>query len=210
MTLLTFHTLTGLSWPVKKTPKFQTIKHTSVAGSSTMQSTQPYAVYAYELPFEFLRSDNVNLELQQLMSFYQRARGMAGVWHFSDPDDNAVVGQQLGLGDGTTTDFGFVRAMSVVVDPIQDATAAGLNVYDNGVLVTLGADYSILTTSQYATNYGVRFAVAPAIGHAITADFAYSFPCSFDEDSLEFSKFMALNGKGLFDSKSVKFTSVLQ
>ncbi|WP_441256433.1 AAA family ATPase [Bradyrhizobium sp. 482_C4_N1_1] len=52
MTILTFPALSGLTWPVKKSPSFQTLKHKSVAGTSTMQSLQPYAIYAFELPFE--------------------------------------------------------------------------------------------------------------------------------------------------------------
>jgi len=164
MTIPTFPTLPGLSFPVKKSPTFQTIEHKAVAGNSTTQSPQPFAIYAYELPFEFLRADDVTLEIQTLMSFYTARRGKAQPFHFNDPDDNAVVGQSLGLGDGATVNFAFIRTMVSNADPVQDAIAAGLNVYVNGVLQTLGVDYTILTTAQYGTNYGVAFTVAPAAG----------------------------------------------
>ncbi|MET4238626.1 DUF2460 domain-containing protein [Bradyrhizobium sp. RT10b] len=210
MTILTFPALSGLTWPVKKSPSFQTLKHKSVAGTSTMQSLQPYAIYAFELPFEFLRSDDANRELQQLMGLFQACRAGAIPFNFSDPDDNAVTGQTIGLGDGNTKSFGFVRSMGSVIDPVQNVIAAGLTVYDNGVPQILGTDYTLLATSQYGTNYGVQFATAPLAGHTISADFSYFWLCAFDDDVAEFSKLFNLNGKALFEAKSIKFSSVLQ
>jgi uncharacterized protein (TIGR02217 family) len=210
MTFLTFPTLSGLTFPVKKSPKFQTLVFESVNGVSTMQSTQPYARYMFDLPFEFLRSDNVNLEMQQLISFFQACLGQAIPFNFVDPDDNSVTTQVIGVGDGVTTSFPFVRTMVNVVDPLQNVNAAGLLVYVNAVLQTLGANYSILATSQWATNYGVQFAVAPPLGQLVTATFSFSWLCKFDADTTDFSKFMYLNGASLWEAKSVKFTSLLQ
>jgi uncharacterized protein (TIGR02217 family) len=208
----TFPTLPGLSFPVKRSPSFQTIEHKSVAGSSTAQSPQPFAIYAYDLPFEFLRADNATLEIHQLMGFYTGRIGKGLPFHFNDPDDNAVVGQVLGVGDGVATDFGFVRTIAgtALVDPIQDAIAAGLNVYINGVVQPLTVEYSVLTTTQYGTNYGIRFVAPVGAGQTITADFSYNWLCRFDQDAQEFSQFTRLNGFGLWESKSVKFSTVLQ
>lgn len=211
MAINTFPVLPGLAFPVKKTPVFSTIEHNSVQGGSSTQSPQPYAKYKFELPFEFLRADNVLHEMQTLMAFYAACQGKANPFHFIDPDDSAVVGQTLGVGDGATTDFPFLRTMaSANIDPIQDVVAAGLNVYINAVLKATPADYTILATTQYVTNYGVRFAVAPSAGQLISADFSFRWLCRFDDDSLEFSKFSYLNGSGLWDNKAVKFTSVQQ
>jgi uncharacterized protein (TIGR02217 family) len=210
MAIHTFPTLPGLSFPVKKSPSFSTIEHLSIQGGSTTQQPQPYAKYKYELPFEFLRADNVTQEIQTLMSFYQACGGKATPFHFNDPDDNAVIGQSLGIGDGVTTDFAFLRTMVGVVDPVQDVIAAGLNVYNNAVLQATPAAYAILASSQYATNYGVRFVAAPGVGQVITADFSFNWLCRFDDDVMEFSKFGYLNSFGLWESKAVKFSSVLQ
>jgi uncharacterized protein (TIGR02217 family) len=202
MTILTFPTLSGLSFPVKKTPMFQTISHRSVSGVSTSQSPQAFAIYAYELPFEFLRSDNVNLELQTLMSFFQACRGRGSPFHFNDPDDNAVAGQGLGIGDGVTTDLALVRTMGTVVDPIQDAIAADMTVYVDGVSVP----FTALTTAQYGTIYGVSLAAPPSVGQIVSADFNYNFLCWFDGDAQDFSKFM----NKIWEATSVKFSSKLQ
>lgn len=207
MTIPTFPALTGLSWPVVKTPTFfSRFKHRSVSGKSTMQNPQPFAVYAYALAFDVLRSDAVNHELQTLMSFYQFCVGQSSPFHFNDPDDTTVTGQGLGSGDGATTDFAFVRAMGTVVDLVQDVIAAGLVVYVNGVAKTIVSDYSILTTSQYSTNYAVRFVSAPAAAAVITADFSYNWLCEFPDDSEDFAKFM----NQLWEMKAIKFNSILQ
>lgn len=210
MVIPTFPTLPGLSFPVKRTPGYATIEHKAVAGNSTTQSPQPFSIDAYELPFEFLRADNVLLEWQTLMSFYKSRRGKSLPFHFNDPDDNHVAGQTIGIGDGVTTDFAFVRTMVSAVDLIQDAVAAGLVVYVNAVVKATPADYTLLTTTQYATNYGVRFAVAPAAAAVITADFSYNWLCRFDQDAQEFSKFQYYQGSGLWEAKSIKFSTVLQ
>lgn len=206
MAIPTFPTLPGLAFPVKKSPMYQSIIHESVSGVSTGQSTQPYPRYAFDLPFEFLRAASVYLELQTLMGFYQSCRGRAYPFHFSDPDDNAVVGQPLGLGDGVTTDFALLRSIGASSDPVQDAVAAGLIAYVNAVPTAV----TLLTTSQYATIYAIRFAAAPGAGAAVTVDFGYNWLCRFDMDTQEFSKFLRVNSAGLFEAKSVKFTSVLQ
>lgn len=206
MAIPSFPVLPGLSFPVKRTPTFSTIVHKSVAGTSTRQSPQPYAIYAYDLPFEFLRADNATLEIQTLMSFYESRLGKGLPFHFSDPDDHAVVGQTIGLGDGVTTQFGFVRAMVNAIVPIQDADGTSISVFVNGVNTPVG----VLLTSQYATIYGVVFAAAPAVGTVITASFNYNWLCCFDEDVQEFSKIQYLNGRGLWESKSIKFSSVPQ
>ena len=210
MSILTFPTLSGLTFPVKKSPLFQTLEYVSVNGVSTTQSTQPFTRYKFDLPFEFLRSDNVNLELQQLMSLFQACMGKANPFNFTDPDDNTVTGQQIGVGDGTTKAFGFVRVLQFAADPIQNANSAGLQVFVNGALKTLGTDYTILQTAQYGTNYGVQFTVAPAAAASITASFTFNWLCKFDDDTTDFSKFLYLNGKALWEAKSVKFTSQLQ
>ena len=208
MTIPTFPTtLNGLSYPVVRTPGFKTIEHVSVSGVSTTQSPQAFARYDYDLPFEFLQSSSGHTDLQTLMSFFQAAKGKAGVFHFSDPDDKSVTDQAIGTGDGVTTDFGLVRTMGSVDDPIQDAIASGLVVKVNGVTQSLGTDYSLLTTSQYGTIYGVRFAGGSIPGIApVTATFNYNWLCRFNTDAAEFSKFMQY----IWEAKSIPLRTVLQ
>jgi len=202
MTIPTFPTLTGLSFPVRKTPMFQSIVHKSVAGVVTAQSPQPFATYAYELKFDMLRSDNANLELQTLMSFFQAVRGRGLPFHFNDPDDGLATAQGLGIGDGVTTQFILARTMGSVVDPIQDAIAAGMTVFLDGVSVP----FTVLTTAQYGTIYAISFAAPPNVGQIVSATFAYNFLCRFDMDTQDFSKFM----NQFWEASSLKFSSAPQ
>ena len=208
MTIPTFPTLNGLTYPVQRSPGFKTIEHESVSGVSTTQSPQAFAIYSYDLPFAFLQSDAGHLDLQTLMSFFQAAKGKSIPFHFNDPDDNTVTAQSLGTGDGTTTDFGLVRTMGSVTDPIQDAIASGLVVKVSGSTQGLGSAYSLLTTSQYGTIYGVRFAAGhiPSGASPVTATFTYNWLCRFMDDTTDFSKFVQY----IWEAKSIKIRTVLQ
>jgi uncharacterized protein (TIGR02217 family) len=207
MTIPTFPTLLGVSYPVVRSPSFKTIEHESVSGVTTTQSPQAFARYDYDLPYEFLRTDSPNVELQTLMSFFQASLGKALPFHFSDPDDNAIAGQAIGTGDGATTDFGLVRTMGSVTDPVQDAIAAGLSITVDGVTQSLGTDYSLLTTSQYGTIYGIRFAGGSIPGaSAVTGTFSYNWLCRFNTDAAEFSKFMQY----IWEAKSIPLRTVIQ
>lgn len=203
MAILTLPDMPGLSFPVKRTPAFQSIVHRSVAGSTTAMALQPYALYSYELPYEFLRSDPTFAEWQQITSLFQRCRGRALPFRFDDPDDDSVTGQGLGLGDGTTIDFAFVRTLGLIVDPIQDVTEASITVYLDGVET---AGFTVLRTAAFETIYGVRFTVPPAPGVVITGDFDFTYLCQFDDDLLEFGKMTFLNGNGLWET-TLKFTT---
>lgn len=209
MAIPTFPTLPGLAFPVKKTPTYQSIIHKAVAGQSTAQAPQPFATYSYELPFEFLRADNVNLELQTLLSFFRACAGQVNPFHFFDPDDNSATGQTLGVGDGVTTQFPLLVSSIFDIDPIQDAIAAGMAVRVNGV----SAPFTTVTTAQYGTIYAVNVTTVPPVGQLVVADFTYNRLCRFDQDTIDFSKFgkfSAANDAWLWEAKSVKFSSVLQ
>lgn len=214
MTIPALPALAGLTFPVKKAPTFSsTIEHRAVSGVSATQNPQPWPEYAYELPYSCLRADAANLELQQLQGLFESLKGPGLPFHFPDPDDGAVANQAIGTGDGATTDFGFVRTLGLSTIPVQDAIAAGLVVKVGGVTQTLGVDFSLLTTPQYGTNYGVRFAGGhiPAAAAAITASFSYYWLSRFTMTAAEFSKFMytADGTAGIWEA-SLKFKSVWQ
>ncbi len=204
MTIPVFPTLAGLIWPVKRSPLFNTIEHNAVSGKSTTQSLFAYPKYRYEVGYDILRSD-ANAEWQTLFSFFVLVKGKASPFHFYDAADNVVIGQQLGVGDGVTTDFLFVRTLGSATDPVQDVRSTGtLKFYLNGVLQSSGVN--LLNTSQYATLYGIRFVTPPANGVIVTADFDYYWLCRFNEDEAEFSQFMSV----FWELRAIKFTSVKQ
>ena len=50
--------------------------------------------------------------LQSLMGLYIKCQGQFGTFLYTDPTDNAVTGQVIATGDGSTTVFTFVRTLS--------------------------------------------------------------------------------------------------
>lgn len=180
MTIPTYpNTLKGLVYPVKRSPIWNTDKQVAVSGKVTAQQLWTYPRYKIEQGYSFLRSDSVNAEWQTLQGFYNQVGGGALPFQFTDPDDGSISAQAIGVGDGATTDFQLVRALGGFVEPVFLPTAQ--QVFLEGVL-----------TATYTMQPGgmVRFDAAPGNGVAITWTGTYNWLCRFDDDSLDFSKFM--------------------
>jgi uncharacterized protein (TIGR02217 family) len=202
MTTPVFPTLIGLSWPAIRTPVWDTDVQVSIAGKRTGYARRAYPQYAYELSYDLLRSDSVNLEWQTLVAFFNVCFGRANLFIFNDPDDGSVTTANFGTGDGTTTAFQLTRALTGTgvswVDPIFCPTGTP-SIFVNGSLKTLGTDYTISATGL------VTFNVAPAAAAALTWTGTYGWFCRFDEDSNSFEKFM-LN---FWQLKKIKFSTEL-
>lgn len=126
--------LKGLTYPVKRFPKWKTMHQEAVSGQDNPISLWSFPRWAYEVSYNVLRSDNVNIEWQALAAFFNQMLGSAGVFQFSDPDDILVVNQIFGAGDGVKTAFPLVRTMTGVgnvtfVEPVFAPTL--LVVYRN-------------------------------------------------------------------------------
>lgn len=205
----------GIAFPTTRVLNFSSIVHTAVAGQSVGQAMMPYPTISFELPYDFLRSDNAHAELQLLTSVYELCQGRANPFHYQDPNDKTATGAALGTGDGVTTVFPFARAFGSAIMPVQDVDTGSAVIKLNGVTQG-GGTYTILSTSQYATIYAVQFNAAPGVGVLVTADFTYKWLCRFDQDSQEFAKIMSswagagAGSIGIWETKSVKFTSFPQ
>lgn len=195
--------LPGLAFPVKRSPKWQTIKQDALSGKRTRFALQSYPLWAYELTFSsgqggFLRSSVTYPELQTFAGFYNSLQGAQGLFQFNDPNDGAVTAQLFGEGTGlTATTFQLVRSYGGFVEPVfLPNTASGFHIFDNGSDVTANA-----TVSPYGV---VSFAsIAPASGDALTWTGTFGWPCRFDDDTAEFSTFM----QNLAELNSLKFTT---
>lgn len=196
----TFPTLAGLAFPVKRFPIWSTIKEQYVSGLRARFALWTYPQYRYEIEFDVLRKGLVNgttySELQNLMAFYNLRRGACDLFLYDDPDDNSVTDQPFGIGDGVTAAFQLVRAYGGFVDPIFAPTEASMTIKDNGVVVD-PADWVV---DQYGR---VSFSVPPTSGHTLTWTGSYKWYCRFDEDEMEFSKFMS----NLWTQKGLTFTT---
>ncbi|MGH6990163.1 MAG: DUF2460 domain-containing protein, partial [Stellaceae bacterium] len=174
-TIPTFPTLIGLAWPVQRSPVQSTLKQKAISGKETRLQLYSYGLYKYDLAFSYLGSDAQNQDWQLLTSFFQLVAGAALPFHFSDMYDNAVAGQVLGTGDGANRSFNFVRTLSLITEPIQDATQSSVTVRVSNV-VQDPSTYSFLTDPDWGFTYGFEFDAShiPASSAPVTADFSYN------------------------------------
>jgi uncharacterized protein (TIGR02217 family) len=204
MTVPTYPSLVGLHLPIKRTPEWDTDVQISIGGRRTAFARRAYPRYIWELTYQFLRSDSTNVELQTLQAFYNRVNGRAGLFQYTDPEDNTATAQSIGSGDGNTTTFQLVRAMTgtgsnTFIEPVF-APAAGIQIFNNAVLQTLGVDYTV-------SNLGlITFTVAPVAGNPLTWSGQFSYYCRFESDSADFEKMFAT---AIWEIKRVVFSSEL-
>lgn len=196
-----FPTLAGLSWDVIKSPNWNTKVQQSVGGKEIRVGFFSSPIWRWTLKYEVLRQAAALSELQTLVGFFNARQGKFDSFLFSDPNDNAVVGQNFGVGDAVKTTFQLVR----------DYGAGGFvgreNVYDlngaatikvNGVTKTITTDYTISASGL------VTFVAAPAAAAALTWDGAYYWRVRFDQDAADFKNFLSQ----LWDLQQLTFVTV--
>jgi uncharacterized protein (TIGR02217 family) len=195
-------TLPGLAWSRRKKPAFHTRIASHASGREVRVALMSYPLYEFEATYGGLTSSASGFaglgasSLQSLMGFFLQLQGQFGTFLYTDPDDSTVTSQGIGVGDGTTTAFTFVRALGGFAEPVGWVTAVS-HVYLNGTLQSVGS-YSLTTPNT------LTFTAPPSAGVVVSADFAYAFQCRFLEDQMEFEEFMS----NLWKLGSMKFRSV--
>lgn len=188
--------LIGQAFPIKgPSPNWPTEKQDALSGKRTRYPLQSYPSYNYEISFNVLRTASALAELQNLRGFINSVNGPAGLFGYTDPNDNSVVLQALGDGDGTTAAFQLVRTFGGFTEPVFLLNGAPL-IYNNGSLVS-SSNYSI---SAYGV---VTFNTPPASGNPLTLSGSYYWPCRFDDEVVQFEN----NMSGFFKLQSLKFST---
>lgn len=187
MSAAVFPALPGLAWSIEKIPEFATTVRTAQSGQETRIANWSRPRWHFRLSYELLRADTAHQELQQLVGFYLARQGQYDSFLLDDvwTPDNAVAGQGIGTGDGSTTSFQLCRAFGGFVESVTAPRAVGA-VYVNGAAVAVAS----VGAWGSATPGVVPLAAAPAAGAMVTADFSYYFPVRFAADTAEFSQFM--------------------
>jgi len=175
-----FPTLPGLGWSMIKIPQWRTKIQSAASGKEYRSSFFSYPIYQIKLTYEILRATTALPELQQLIGLFNLMQGSFDNFLYSDPTDNSVTAQALGVGDGTTTKFQLVRAYGANTEPVMNVNAIA-GVYLNGVA----------TTAYTIDSYGlITFTTAPLAAVVITWTGTYYYRCRFVADSNEFENFM--------------------
>lgn len=192
-----YPTLPGLAWNVKRTtlmPKVQVRTTPSDREYRARDALLPR--YQYTLSYEFLRGGSLT-EWQTLNGFFELMGGDFDSFLFTDPDDNAVVSQTFGTGDGSTVAFQLVRALGGFVIPVADVSGSPL-IFKDGVVQSTPANYSIGATGL------VTFTAAPSVGQALTWTGSFYRRCRFLRGQLELNKFM----QDYWEAKKVELLSL--
>src|SRR5260370_22130324 len=114
---LIFPTLPGLAWSVTKTPTFQTRIQRAASGRELRALDYPCPLWQFALVYDFLR-DNPTAgydELRTLVGFFMLCRGAFGAFLFQDPSDCQITGQQIGIGNASTSVFQLQRAIGATL-----------------------------------------------------------------------------------------------
>lgn len=189
-----FPTLPGLAFPFGRGPRWESSRHFTASGRRFSSTYWTYPVWVYKLKIEFLRSGLGYSEMESLAAFFNAAGGGWDTWLFTDPDFNAVSAQQIGVGDGTTTDFPLLRQIGSFAEPVGEKNAI-TSVTLNG---TPTGSYTLIE------NRIVRFNSAPDAGVVARWTGTYYMRCAFTDDELDLQKFMA----GLYSADGVEFETV--
>jgi hypothetical protein len=195
--------LAGLAWSRHKKPGFSTRVASHVSGREVRVALMSYPLYEFEAVYNGLASSSTaafaslgSSSLQSLMGFFLQLLGQAGVFLYTDPDDNSVAAQIIGSGDGVTQSFVMGRTLGGFTEPVGWVSNVA-NVYLNGVLQSP-------STWTFTAPNSIGFYSAPAAGVSIAADFSFAFQCRFLDDQMDFEEFMS----SLWKLDSMKFRSV--
>lgn len=180
-----FPTLTGLAMEVTRSPLWNTMKQETPSGREYRGIFQIYPRYRYTLIFNYLRDTTLAPDYRTLLGFFNSMKGGWDTFLFTDPDDSSVAGMQFGTGNGSLTGFQLVRTLGNFSEPVYDINGAP-TIKVAGVTKTAGSDYTIGTTGI------VTFTAAPANGAALTWTGSFYWRCTFEDDSMDFDKFMNL------------------
>lgn len=195
----------GLTYPWVRSPKFQTRRQINVSGKEVRIADWQYPRYTWTLTYDALRQGTIigtYSEYVTLRGFFEQMLGGWDSFLYTDPDDYSVTNQGVGVGNASTLAFQLSRGQGGFAEPVYAPNLSQpFNLYLNGVLQTTG--YSV---SQWGSNTPgvVTFVSPPGSGVVITATFQYYWPVRFDDDTLDFEKFMS----NLWNLKKMSFMSI--
>lgn len=176
----------GLKWGTVKTPMWSTGIQKAASGRELRGAFYSFPRYKISLGYEVLRS-GAQAELQAMVGFFNARKGSFESFLYLDPEDNAVVNQQFGVGVSGQTQYQLVRAYGGNVEPVlapQLVVHGGADpvIMVNGVVQTSGC-----TVAEFGV---VTFASAPAVGAVLSWSGSYYWRCRFMQDSADFDRFL--------------------
>jgi len=189
-----FPVLVGQSWNVVKQPEFSTKVHRSVNGFERRAAFMSYPLWTFKLSYEVLRDGNFGNDYDRLIGFIIARQGAFDSFLYSDPTDNAMTDQTIGIGDGSNVSFQLVRSLgvgNVFLEPVQNVN----------VITNITVDGSVVTNYTVNSTGMVTFVSPPAIGSVVRWSGTYYYRCRFVQDTSEFN----LMVRDLWELKKLDF-----
>lgn len=210
--------LTHPAFSVHRRPTFATIEHISKQGRATGAAQQNSPLWEFELSYELLRDATQNIlqptvshfatktELQKLFELNIACAGQYGEFLFLDSTDNSREFQILGVGDGETVEFPFVRSIIGDGSLVFTEQVGAVN-DDFSVVVFLDGEEVAPGPSTWGISDDLLtlvFITAPGAGVVVSSTFHYYYRCRWISDSQEVEQFAQF----IWSSASVRFRSV--
>ncbi|MCU7612014.1 DUF2460 domain-containing protein [Anaplasma capra] len=152
--------------------------------------------------YNVIYSTKSSEQFATLVSFFHAHRGRATPFRFKDWFDYKATWQDIGVGDGQTSDFCLVKRYQAgkhsylrrISRPVIDSVRVRLN----NALQQCNRDYEITPNGM------VKFAKPPAHAEVVYADFEFDVLVRFDTDFLACS----LDGHGSYGCRSIPLIEV--
>ena len=190
-----FPSLPGLMWDQVTSPQFNTIIKKSVNLQEYRSRGAAYPLWTFKLNYAVLRDTNWSnsTELQELLGFYLAMQGAFDSFLFLNPNDNAVVAQRFGTGDGAQGTFQLCRtygSLFTLTEPVDNPLSID-------AIIVQGV-------TQNAANYSVSggnitFYNAPVPAGNISWSGSYYYRCRFTDDTVDFNNMM----RGLWELQNL-------
>jgi len=186
--------LPGISYPQQKTVNWPKVEAKALSGKRARQALQTYPTYSYQIPLNYLRTTEAIAEFQALMGFVNSLAGGVGLFGYTDPDDSTVADETFAEGDGTTKGpYQLVRGLGGFTEPV-------FLLNGSPTIMVAGVQTSAFTVDPHGR---VTFDAAPAAGAQLSWTGSYYWPCRFDDDTLDFEKFVF----NMYSVKALKFST---
>lgn len=191
MPLPVFPTFPGLTWDIERAAEWKTLRSRSDTGQFRTVQRQSYPNRQWRLTVASLRDNDTvaanvaptgrDAELRTLRAFIDSRGGGALPFWFTDPIDDAVTAQQIGTGNGSSTQFPVVRTLQAGTVAFVEPVGA-LNVVTS-VLVA-GVERVGTTTLNSPYDGWITISPTPANGAAIVVTGTYYWRVRFDDDNV--------------------------
>lgn len=127
--------LSGIAFPVDREVQWSTDTQESISGKEVRLSYYTYPRYTWTCDIGYLSSASA-ATFQALMGFYNERQGSADSFLYQDPDDNAVTGQSIATGNGSTAAYQLIKSLGGFIEPVLAPNISGtVNVYLNGTSI---------------------------------------------------------------------------